>query len=128
MKRLPKSAALILEKLISIGRTKINNSDGHYMPVYIEKIASLPEGEIYSLAHYYTQHGDLMSDPQVEILKSFTGDYYPYTYRLDGLGIYQESLIFDHEGKLKAVRPQMQREHAQFTRDWLYNIKLQQSL
>jgi hypothetical protein len=128
MKRLPKRSAIILEKIINSGIRKIDNSEGAFMPVHIEKIATLPDGEIYCLAHYFIQNGDLMSDPQVEILKSFTGDYFPYSYRLDSLGIMQESFTFDEKGNLSGLFPRLQREHAQFTRDWLLNIKDQQNL
>jgi hypothetical protein len=128
MRRLPKSAALILDKLISTGKTKIDNSEGIFMPVHIEKIMSLEDGDIYSLAHYYIQNGDVMSDPEVEILKNWAGDYFPFTYRLDSLGIMQNSIKFDQEGRVKGFYPRLQREHAQFTRDWLLNIKDQQNL
>ena len=129
MRRLPKSSVLILEKLLSLGRTKIDNSMGAFMPVHIEKIAKIGAGTIYSLAHYYLQNGDLMADPEVEILHSIDGNYYPFSYRQDGLGIHKYTVNFDDEtGDVKGFYPRLQRDQAFFTADWLKNIKEQQEL
>ena len=128
MRRLPKSAALILEKLINSGNCKIDNSPEEYMPVHIEKIFDNKGGTIYSLAHYYVQNGDLMADPEVEILHAPDGNYYPYSYRLDSLGIHRYSVTFNENGIIKGLYPSKQRQDAFFTAKWLVNIKDQQKL
>ncbi len=128
MRRLPKSAVIILEKLINSGTHKIDNSPDEYMPVHIEKIQESEACSIYSLAHYYVQNGDLMADPEVEILKAADGNYYPYSYRLDGLGINRYSVTFDEAGNIKGFYPSKQRQDALFTAKWLVNIKDQQKL
>ncbi|HMT28027.1 MAG TPA: hypothetical protein PKD91_01985 [Bacteroidia bacterium] len=128
MRRLPKSAVLILEELISTGKTKIDNSTGDYMPVHIEKINNTIAGTIYSLAHYYVQNGDLMADPEVEILQGIDGNYYPYSFRIDSLGVNRFSVNFDENGSIKGFYPRRQRDDAFFTAKWLHNIKEQQNL
>jgi len=46
----------------------------------------------------------------------------------NSLGNFQESFTFDANGNLKGIYPRLKREHAQFTRDWLLEIKDQQEL
>ena len=128
MRRLPKSAVLILEKLINTGKTKIDNSTGTYMPVHIEKVNDTIAGSIYSLAHYFVQNGDLMADPEVEILHSIDGNFYPYSFRIDSLGVNRFSINFDENGSIKGFYERRQRDDAFFTAKWLLTIKEQQNL
>ena len=58
-----------------------------YMDVVVEHIGDCNLGPMFSIAHYYEQNGDLMRDPEMCFIKGGDGEYYPYYYRIDGLGI-----------------------------------------
>jgi N12 class adenine-specific DNA methylase len=91
-------------------------ADG-FMDLIIEKLMD----DRISLSHYYTQNGDLMSDPDMEIIV----DHENYklmaaTFRQDNLGIYQE--VYPEEGKWI---PNLSKELNRFLEDWLKNIERQ---
>lgn len=70
-----------------------------------------------------------MANPEVEILHSIDGNYYPFNYCQDGLGIHKYTINFDDEtGAIKGFYPRLQRDQAFFTADWLKNIIKQQEL
>ena len=52
MKTLDRKAAEIFRALLALQTTKIDNSDGTYMPVYIELIGRIDNYNFFSLAHY----------------------------------------------------------------------------
>ena len=62
MKTLDRKAAEIFRALLTLQTTKIDNSDGTYMPVYIELIGRIDKYDFFSLAHYGQQNGDAMRD------------------------------------------------------------------
>ena len=64
MKTLDRKAAEIFRALLALQTTKIDNSDGTYMPVYIELIGRIDNYNFFSLAHYGQQNGDAMRDPR----------------------------------------------------------------
>ncbi|RPI56245.1 MAG: hypothetical protein EHM49_00720, partial [Deltaproteobacteria bacterium] len=80
---------------------KIDNSNGTFMSVHVEFINRYNNGivgDVFSVAHYYEQNGDMMRDPDVEFLRN-SGKFYPIYFRQDGAGgTEQEVLIFDDEG------------------------------
>ena len=96
-----------------------------YMAVVVEYIDNCNLGPMFSVAHYYEQNGDLMRDPEMCFIKGEDGEYYPYYYRLDRLGIEQDSLWYGEEG-LKGWDSAMQKDHAMFANTWMRNIKQQQ--
>jgi hypothetical protein len=96
-----------------------------YMALTIEWIGSVELGEMYSVAHYYAQNGDLMRDPDVEFIKAKDGNYYPISYRQDGLGIDQQTVIFKEGGIIKSVYYSAQKQLATFCNEWFRNIKQQ---
>ena len=96
-----------------------------YMDAVVEYIDDCNLGAMYSVAHYYTQNGDLMRDPEMCFIKGEDGEYYPYYYRLDGVGIEQYALWYGEEG-LKGWDSAMQKDHAMFANTWMRNIKQQQ--
>ena len=76
-----------------------------------------------AIAHNYTQNGDLMCDPDMQILiLPKLKMVQAYTYQQDGLGIYQESLVFDDNGKPTGCRERLFNEHNSFLGTWLRNI------
>lgn len=98
------------------------------MAVHVEKVLTIPAGPIYSVAHYYQQNGDMMRDPDIEFLKGKDGNYYPISYRQDGLGIYQEVIEWGETGEIVGYRPKMQKDIAVFAGDWMENIRQQQRM
>jgi hypothetical protein len=116
---------------------KIQNSKS-FMPVMIEFLQKgTPNGDLFSLCHYYEQNGDLMRDPEITIYRReipatqfSTAEtiYYPATYRQDGLGIDQEFFRYDDSGKITAIATRQQTHCATFCTQWLKNIKQQQDI
>jgi hypothetical protein len=60
-----KQAGKILEKLTKgleyATSRKIDNTEGTFMAVHVDRIGD----DLYSVAHYYQQNGDMMADPDV---------------------------------------------------------------
>jgi len=131
MRPINKKAQVIMDRLTTglsqcDTHQEIDNSDGVYMPVHIDWIGDTPDGDIFAVAHYYTQNGDLMCDPLMSFLRAADGRYYPTDYRLDGLGVYRESVHFDEDGRVIGYNPREQRDEAIFAGTWMQNIKMQQ--
>lgn len=86
-----------------------------------------------SIAHYYEQNGDLMSDPEMVFIvmdkRAHKMDFanlfvYPQCYRQDSLGIYEESIqIINNE--IASVKKIWQQGHCHFAAQWLRNISQQ---
>lgn len=116
----------VFETLISKikdGYAKIDNTESTYMPVSFELIGK----NFYSLAHYYKQNGDLMADPEVVFYQSSDNEYYPCSFRNDGLGINREYIEFE-DGKPSKIYLHDQHDCSEFCDMWLNNIKEQQEL
>lgn len=97
------------------------------MAANINFLRCCPAGTLFSVSHNYVQNGDLMADPDMTFLKALTtGRWYPLSYQLDGLGLYQESAVFTPDGKIQGYRRKMQHDHAVFASSWMKNIKNQQ--
>jgi hypothetical protein len=119
---------------------KIENEP--FMALHIERLCQQVEldgyglAELYSLAHYYTLNGDLMSDPEMTffviagekgIKDSGKVTIIPRSFCQSDMGIYEESVIF--LGPPNAVTNQnMQFQHAEFADVWLGNIREQKYL
>ena len=58
MKTLDRRAAEIFRSMLALQTTKIDNSDGTYMPVYLELIGRIDKYDFFSLAHYGQQNGE----------------------------------------------------------------------
>jgi hypothetical protein len=131
MKAVSKASKEVMNKIIfglQIDKArKIDNAPGAFIPVIAEKIGNCEMGDIYSIAHYFKQNGDMMADPEMTFLKSNYGDFYPLSFKQDSLGLYQESVLFEG-GKMKGIREKMQKEQTSFANIWMGNIKQQQGL
>lgn len=127
MQQLTNKATQIFNILINKNTTKIQNNDV-FMAVHIEEIATCKHGKIWSLAHYYEQNGDLMSDPEMTFLVNENQlVIYPLSYTQHSLGIYNEAVMFENGQPTKFIR-KLQKDLAVFANQWLNNIKLQQEL
>ena len=101
---------------------KIDNSSG-IMPVSVEWIGN----NLFSVAHYYEQNGDLMADPEMTFWKDSDNKYYPCSFKQDCFGIYRESVRFDNEVPSDIMTSE-QKNEAVFAGQWMENIKFQQNL
>lgn len=122
---------------------KIDNSDGVYMPLIVEKnvldlddilhgsqMSVFKERFAVSLAHYYEQNGDLMADPEVVFLcyKGPRGwKFAPVTYRLSGIGVDRRHIYTTPNGGI-VVEQANQRDLRDFCEMWFSNIAYQQEL
>lgn len=82
----------------------------------------------YSIAHYYEQNGDLMSDPEMTF---WVRDGYVYPASFVQHGFFQRfetSIRFDEEDMPNGIRASLQRKHANFADFWMKNIADQQEL
>lgn len=76
---------------------------------------------IIAMAHNYTQNGDVMADPDMEIAifpKRKMAE--ALTYQQDGLGIFQR--VYPEPGK---VNPKLKKQLNIFLNQWLNNLKKQ---
>ena len=127
METLDRKAAEIFRALLALQTTKIDNSDGTYMPVYIELIGRIDNYNFFSLAHYGEQNGDAMRDPEMIIaLHKESQQFVPYYYRNDYMGMEQYSVRWTDEGIL--LNRRLQADHTVFANQWLRNIATQQHL
>jgi len=119
----------LLTKGIHVGGHRvIDNAQGAYMAVHVEKLYLTAEGALYSVAHYYKQNGDLMRDPDMEFMK-IGDDYYPVYFRQDGgIALEQEAVVYGPGGKIERCDQKVQADLATFADRWLRNIKEQQNL
>lgn len=113
-----------LSKLGDYRKVKNNNT---FMPVSVELIDyGQMEGEvIFSVAHYGTQNGDLMCDPEV-VFMQLEGKYYPLTIRNDYSGYSSQTaeVICDRI----VYNSRSQKDLAIFCGKWMKNIKYQQEI
>ncbi len=135
MKKLNKKPALIFNALIHkmAGETaaKIDNTGETFMPVHIEKIGTdiefvCHDVDIYSIAHYFEQNGDLVPDPDMTFAVSRANSLliWPLTYQ--DMYNYNEG-IYINNGKWFINRRQQSFQQS-FANKWLKNIKHQQSI
>ena len=117
----------IFRSMLALQTTKIDNSDGAYMPVYLELIGRIDKYDFFSLAHYGQQNGDAMRDPEMLFaLHKDTRQFIPYYYRNDYCGIEENSVRWSEDGI--ALNPRLQAEHTTFANQWLRNIAAQQGI
>lgn len=127
---LTKTSERIFNKLISQlgedGHIKIDNCEGVFMPIVVEKLGENKHGTIYSLTHYGEQNGDAMKDPDMTFLVRPYG-IMPMSFQQDYIPIYQVSAEVGEDGYLR-YKPKLLNEHVTFANMWLRNIKAQQGL
>jgi hypothetical protein len=98
-----------------------------FMRLCIEDIgAGFNEGErLISVAHYYEQNGDAMRDPDMVFVVNHEsyekGLWMPVSFRQDGLGIFQEAVFTNEEGKAM-IRPRLVKDLKSFARQWSKNL------
>ena len=144
MKALNKTSAAIFQAAIDripAGETRIkldagdHEHGGSIMALCVEKIGVNEYGDLYSFAHYYLQNGDMMRDPDVVMLRSINPDaltgkhqFFPISYRQDGLGIDRDSVIFNTDGPGWKIDKRGQADLCAFCNLWAGNLRGQQGL
>jgi hypothetical protein len=106
----------------------VGEKDGPYMRLVVEKIAP----DTYSFAHYYTQNGDAMRDPEM-IFFRLTGGFWSTSYFLnDGMGIEQDAVRIVRDavtGKPisfeNLLHVRVQSDMCDFAGTWMRNIRAQ---
>ncbi|TLS77923.1 hypothetical protein FE236_02145 [Mariprofundus erugo] len=98
---------------------KIENEP--FMALSLDVLADVPHGRIIALAHNSVMNGDLMADPDMQILVNFRPQKAAaMTFQNSYLGVYEECLYYD-EGMLLS-RPALQRDLNAFLDEWTKNI------
>jgi hypothetical protein len=130
LKPASKSAAKFLDTLVA-GLTepgqarKVDNTGGAFMPVHVECVGVTEHGLLFSVAHYYEQNGDLIPDPEMEVLRDEPGGWLPVSITM-ALG-HRRALLLGDGGKAR-VDEREYRSQLRFLSTWMRNIKQQQGL
>lgn len=97
-----------------------------FMPLVVERIGTGPRKlPLISVAHYFTQNGDAMRDPEMTFEQDARGDLHPVTFQQDGgLPLYQEAVFQNEEGQT-LVRPRLLQQLRSFARTWSCNLREQ---
>lgn len=111
------------------------------MPLHVEKVGAIryavitPDGQtmtesapLYSFAHYYEQNGDMMRDPDIEIMDRGPGHMTPVSFWQDAPLVRDEVFTYDDNGTVTGYRPQILRSICSFCSLWARNLKEQQGL
>ena len=133
MKTINRKATEIFLKIVALikennGHIELDNKKGLYMSLSAEKIDEIEGFEMYSLAHYKEQNGDLMADPEMCFLLAQNEKdsiVMPYSYRNDFMRIDQIDLFIEDD-KIKGIRHEAVAKNVAFANTWLKNIELQQ--
>jgi len=92
-----------------------------YMALNMDVLDDNQYGRVISIAHNYVQNGDVMADPDMQVLISFKKQTaQAMTFQNDGMGVYQECLFFEN-GKL-LVRMKLLKELNRFLDTWTKNL------
>lgn len=124
-KRARKTFDRIVERLGENDHIKINN-DENFMPLYVERRRSIQHGEEISLAHYYKQNGDLVSDPYMVFIIYKNSNEVSPMFMEQGGHLFSQGII-EKEGRLFAD-PKRVRDMISFSNMWLKNLKFQQNI
>ena len=130
LKAASKSAAKVLDKLVE-GLTepgqsrKVDNTGGAFMPVHVECVGRTEHGLLYSVAHYFEAQGDLVADPEMELLRDETGAWLPVSITMALGG--KRALVLGENGTVR-VDEREYRSQLRFLSVWMKNIRAQQRL
>lgn len=126
LKPVNKKAAAVLAKLTQGlefgGHRKIDNTNGTFMPVSVDRIGE----DLFAVAHYGKQNGDLMADPDVVFWKRPDG-WFPVEITQAYLGRYSK-VLYVEKGEVVKWQPRAYHDLKVFCGTWMQNIKHQQSL
>ena len=99
---------------------KIDNAEGTFMALHVECIDKCNLGPIFSLAHYYEQHGDLMRDPEMLFIQAEDG-YYPAEIWQDATNSRGVGVLIE-DGMAVSIDETEQADLTVFAEVWLKNV------
>jgi len=109
-----------LEGMASGAYRKVVNEP--YKPLSMDVLDDNQYGRIISIAHNFFQNGDVMADPDMQLLVKFNNQtVQAMTFQNSSMGIYQECLFFDDAGKL-LVRMKLLKDLNRFLDVWTKNL------
>jgi len=109
-----------LEAMAAGGYRKVVNEP--YMALSMDVLDDNEYGRVISIAHNYILNCDVMADPDMQILVTFKKQSaQAMTFQNSSMGIYQECLFFDDNGKL-LVRVKLLKDLNQFLDMWTKNL------
>lgn len=88
-----------------------------FMPLVVER-----HGDRVMVTHYFEQNGDLIPDPDMEMLIATDGEWYPVAIQF-ATGHYLRARTWDGDRELVDLR--QVREQVDFSRIWAANLKCQ---
>lgn len=100
---------------------KFDRNPDAYMALSVECIGH----NLYSLAHYFEQNGDLVCDPDGVFFRSEIGTWHPVSVQY-ATGTYIRVMELDGRGQPSKWNPRGYRDLKSFMTTWLTNIKHQQ--
>jgi hypothetical protein len=113
----------LTEGLANIGDAKrIGEPSDAYMPAHVERIGE----NLYSVAHYFTQNGDRVCDPDMTFLR-WGGRWWPVSFEMGGR-TYQVGITEIKDGVPTKAARALQADHTKFANTWMRNIKNQQGV
>lgn len=135
MQYLNEASVHVFQKLVNLmgeeSHLKLDNSNGIFMPVVIEKIADFEfkgfKTVQYSIAHYFEQNGDLVPDPDITffVLKDRPEMIFPASYQDQHK---YDVIIWQDDDDVWKYNPLLGDSMVSFCNVWLKNIKRQQNL
>jgi hypothetical protein len=117
--------------LAAVQRNYLHIENPPFMRLVIEVVGTLfPNGTCeVSVAHYGTQNGDSMRDPEITFLVTPNSEgewqWKPLTFLNDYVGVYQVASEYDNFAHLRVRDAKLVRELEEFAEMWDRNIKHQ---
>lgn len=112
--------------------THIRIENKGYMPLVLERIGDFDGMPLISVAHYYSQNGDPMRDPEMTFAISYfmdfpsgklTPHYHPVSFQQDGVSWNGYHVAMFHEGEKSMVRTAIYNDLKSFARTWNKNLR-----
>jgi Domain of unknown function (DUF6908) len=124
MKTTNKTTAAALEIMtagLAVGESrKLDAAPGVYMAAHVERISR----KCFSIAHYYTQNGDAIADPDLVVWRASTGAFVPVSLQ-QNIGRLTVAVKLENDEPV-AFAPGNSRELASFANMMIRNVKSQQ--
>lgn len=104
---------------------KIDRGGNCIMAIHVEWVGD----GLLSLAHYYEQEGDLLADPEMVFWFSSNKEFYPVSFKQDGVfPIFQKAILFGENYQPKRYNKIYVNQLVSFSNQWLKNICFQQKI
>lgn len=112
---------------LEVGQARTLSRSPGFMPVHVDRLSE----DLFSVAHYYEQNGDLVPDPDMVFVRTTTPSgetvWLPKELTL-AIGSYVSAFELGEDGKPTQINKRRYRELVAFAHMWLRNIRSQQGL